>query len=158
MCLGLGYFFNMYTGRPVVREGGVLIMTPSDHQRVPPGAPPELHRLLRTGAGGDHRPDRDRGNATRSRYATDEWYRHLYRTSHAYHGVHPFYMWYWGGHALEHLGAVIVVGGDPATVRRLGFRPASTLADALEMASDTVGPSPSVTYFKNPPLGMADVT
>ena len=76
-------------------------------------------------------------------YATDEWYRHLYRTSHAYHGVHPFYMWYWGSHALEHLGGVIVVGGDPATVRRLGFRPASTLADALEMATDVVGPSPT---------------
>jgi hypothetical protein len=50
------------------------------------------------------------------------------------------------------------VGGDPATVRRLGFRPASTLADALEMATDVVGPSPSVTYVKNPPIGMADVT
>ncbi len=31
-------------------------------------------------------------------YAEDEWYRHLYRTTHAYHGVHPFYMWYWGAH------------------------------------------------------------
>ncbi len=27
MCLGLGYFFNLYRGRPLVREGGVLIMT-----------------------------------------------------------------------------------------------------------------------------------
>ena len=74
------------------------------------------------------------------RFAEDEWYRHLYRTSYAYHGVHPFYMWYWGSHALEHLGGVIVVGGDPATVRRLGFRPASTMADAFEMAADVVGP------------------
>ena len=38
-------------------------------------------------------------------FAEDEWYRHLYRTSYAYHGVHPFYMWYWGAHALQHLGA-----------------------------------------------------
>jgi len=27
MCLGLGYFFNLYKGRPLVREGGVLIMS-----------------------------------------------------------------------------------------------------------------------------------
>ncbi len=27
MCLGLGYFFNLYRGKPLVREGGVLIMT-----------------------------------------------------------------------------------------------------------------------------------
>ena len=26
-CLGLGYFFNMYKGKPLVRKGGVVIMT-----------------------------------------------------------------------------------------------------------------------------------
>ena len=46
----------------------------------------------------------------------------LDRTSYAYHGVHPFYMWYWGAHALQHLGRVIIVGGEPRSVRRLGFK------------------------------------
>ena len=27
MCLGLGYFFNLYRGKPLVRQGGVLIMS-----------------------------------------------------------------------------------------------------------------------------------
>ena len=27
MCMGLGYLFNMYRGKPLVREGGVVIMT-----------------------------------------------------------------------------------------------------------------------------------
>jgi hypothetical protein len=40
----------------------------------------------------------------------------------------------------------------------LGFKPASTLRDALEMAEDVVGPDPSVTHFHCPPLLMADVT
>ena len=26
MCTGLGYFFNIYRGKPLVREGGVVIM------------------------------------------------------------------------------------------------------------------------------------
>jgi len=91
-------------------------------------------------------------------YAEDEWYRHLYRTSYAYHGVHPFYMWYWCAHALQHLGQVIIVGGDPKSVRRLGFKPASTLRDALEMAEDVVGRDPSITHLHNPPILMADVT
>jgi hypothetical protein len=90
-------------------------------------------------------------------FATDPWYIHLYRTGYAYHGVHPFYMWYWCAHALEHLGAVIIVGGDPDAVHRLGFRAASTLADALEMAHDVVGPSPSLTHLHAPPVLMADV-
>jgi hypothetical protein len=90
-------------------------------------------------------------------FAEDEWYRHLYRTSYAYHGVHPFYMWYWGSHALKHLGRVIIVGGDKRAVHRLGFKAASTLNDAFEMAEDVVGRHPTITHLKNPPIVMADV-
>src|SRR3546814_16175158 len=32
MCLGLGYFLNMYHGQPLVREGGVVII--SDRKSV----------------------------------------------------------------------------------------------------------------------------
>ncbi len=67
-------------------------------------------------------------------------------------------MWYWGAHALQHLGRVIIVGGDTRAVRRLGFMPASTLQDALEMASDIVGPGASISHIHNPPILMADVT
>ena len=90
-------------------------------------------------------------------YAEDDWYRHLYRTSYAYHGVHPFYMWYWGAHALQHLGDVIFVGGDPQACRRLGFRRADTMRDALEMAEQVVGRDPSLTHFHCPPLFYAQV-
>ena len=91
-------------------------------------------------------------------YATDPWYVHLYRTSNAYHGVHPFYMWYWCAHALEHVGQVIIVGGERSAVRRLGFKPATTLADALEMAEDVVGRSPTITHLRIPSLLIADVS
>jgi hypothetical protein len=67
-------------------------------------------------------------------------------------------MWYWGAHALQHLGGVIIVGGNARAVRRMGFKPASTLRDALEMAEDVVGRDPSITHFHNPPMLMADVT
>ena len=50
---------------------------------------------------------------------------------------------------------VIVVGGDPRTTARMGYRTAGTFRDALEMASDTVGRSPSITYFHAPPLAIA---
>jgi hypothetical protein len=55
------------------------------------------------------------------------------------------------------LGAVIIVGGDQKSVRRLGFKPASTLRDALEMAEDVVGRDPSITHLHSPPLVMAHV-
>jgi hypothetical protein len=90
-------------------------------------------------------------------FATDPWYIHLYRNSYAYHGVHPLYMWYWGAHALEHLSDVIFVGAHRSTAERMGFRVASTLDDALEIARDRVGRSPSISYLHAPPLTMADV-
>ena len=90
-------------------------------------------------------------------FAEDEWYRHLYRTGYAYHGVHPFYMWYWAAHAMDHVDDVVWVGADRKTVERMGFRAASSLNDALEMVSHTVGRSPSITYLHNPPHMIADV-
>ncbi|HEX8054561.1 MAG TPA: lactate racemase domain-containing protein [Thermoleophilaceae bacterium] len=157
MCMALGYYFNLYHGKPLVREGGVLIFThpvrrefhPVHHpsyidfyEEVLPQAkdPAEVERFEQS-------------------YAEDEWYRHLYRTSYSFHGAHPFYMWYWGAHALDHVGAVIFVGGDPEVCRHMGFRSASTMQDAIEMAKDVVGTSsPSMTQLHFPPAMYCKVT
>jgi hypothetical protein len=155
-CLGLGYFFNLYRGKPLVRAGGVVIMSHPTPWAFHPGHHPSYIDFFEQVLAETTDP-MEIGKYEES-FATDPWYVHLYRTGHAYHGVHPFYMWYWCAHALEHLGAVIVVGGDRAAVRRLGFKPASSMADALEMASDVVGPDPTVTHLHVPPLLMADVT
>jgi lactate racemase-like protein len=157
MCLGLGYFFNLYRGRPLVREGGVLVMShPTPWEFHPVHHPSYIDFFEEVLAETTDPVEIEK--TFEERYATDPWYIHLYRTGHAYHGVHPFYMWYWGAHALQHLGAVIVVGGDVRAVRRLGFKPASTLRDALEMAEDVVGRDPSITHIHTPPLMLADVS
>jgi hypothetical protein len=155
-CLGLGYYFNLYRGKPVVRPGGVMIL----HHPVPW----EFHQV--------HHPsyvdffDEVLSETTdpaaieskfEQQYAQDPWYAHLYRTSYAYHGVHPFYMWYWGAHALDSLGDVIFVGADRRSVARMGYRTAGTFADALEMAGETVGRSPRIAYLHCPPLVLAEV-
>ncbi|HKH88126.1 MAG TPA: lactate racemase domain-containing protein [Acidimicrobiales bacterium] len=155
-CLGLGYFFNLYRNKPLVREGGVLIMShPTPWAFNPVHHPSYIDFFEQVLSETTDLLEIESKYETA--FATDPWYVHLYRTSYAYHGVHPFYMWYWCAHALEHLGKVIVVGGDRAAVRRLGFSPASTLADALEMASDVVGRDPTITHLHVPPLLIADV-
>jgi hypothetical protein len=155
-CLGLGYFFNLYRGRPLVREGGVVIMShPTPWAFNPVHHPSYIDFFEQVLSETTDMLEVE--SKFETAFATDPWYIHLYRTSYAYHGVHPFYMWYWCAHALEHVGKVIIVGGDRAAVRRLGFSPASTLADALEMASDVVGRDPSITHLHTPPLLIADV-
>jgi lactate racemase len=155
-CLGLGYFFNLYRNKPVVRPGGVMILhhpTPWEfHQVHHPSYVDFFEEVL------SETTDPGQIEAKfEQQYATDPWYIHLYRNSYAYHGVHPFYMWYWGAHAMDYLGDVIFVGADRRSVRRMGFRTASSFADALEMAGETVGSSPRITYLHCPPLTLAEV-
>jgi lactate racemase len=156
-CLGLGYFFNLYRGKPLVREGGVCIIShPTPWAFHPVHHPSYIDFFEQVLA--DTTDPIEVEKRYEQAFATDPWYIHLYRTSYAYHGVHPFYMWYWCAHALEHLGAVIIVGGDRAAVRRMGFKPATSLQDALEMAEDVVGRDPTITHIHMPPIVMADVT
>jgi hypothetical protein len=159
MCTALGYFFNMYRGKPLVRENGVLILTHPTPWEFNPVHHPSYIDFFEQVLSETTDPVEMEARFEKQ-FAEDEWYRHLYRTSYAYHGVHPFYMWYWGSHALQHLGGtdhVIVVGGDPKACRRLGFRPATAMDDAFEMASDHVGRHPTITHFHVPPIMMAHV-
>jgi hypothetical protein len=157
MCTGLGYYFNFYRGRPLVREGGVVIMTHPTPWEFNPVHHPSYIDFFEQVLADTTDPAEIEAKYEKS-FAEDEWYRHLYRTSYAYHGVHPFYMWYWGAHGMQHCGRVIIVGGDPKAVRRLGFTPASTMDDALELASDVVGPHPTITHLHTPPLLLTEVS
>ncbi len=156
VCEGLGYFFNMYRGRPLVRPGGVMILFHPLEREFHQIHHPSYIDFFEDVLAETTEPSVIEGKFE-EQFATDPWYIHLYRNSYAYHGVHPFYMWYWAAHAMDYLGDVIFVGADRRTVARLGFRAASTLDDALEMASETVGSSPRVTVMKCPPLLLCDV-
>ena len=120
-CLGLGYFFNLYRGRPLVREGGVVIMSHPTPWAFNPVHHPSYIDFFEQVLSGDDRPARDRGRSTRTpspptRGTSTSTARATPTTAST-----RFYMWYWCAHALEHLGEVIIVGGDSAAVRRLGF-------------------------------------
>ncbi len=156
VCLGLGYLFNLYRNKPVVRQGGVVIMAhPCRYEFDSVQHPSYIDFYDEVLA--DTTDPALIEERYEERFAEDPWYRQLYRRSHAYHGVHPMYAWYWAAHALEHVGDVIVVGGERETVHRLGFKCATSLEDAFEMAEQTVGRHPSVTHLRTPPLLLADV-
>ncbi len=156
VCLGLGYLFNLYRGQPVVRRGGVVIMAHPCRDEFDSVQHPSYVDFYEEVLSEVLDP-LEIEKRFEKRFAEDPWYRQLFRKSHAYHGVHPFYAWYWAAHALEHVGDVIVVGGQREVVHRLGFKAATTLEDALEMAEQTVGRWPSITHLRVPPLALCDV-
>ena len=82
----------------------------------------------------------------------------MYRTGHAYHPAHPFFMWYWGEAGRQHVGRVIVVGADNEYIPKLlGYETARSFREALVMASDGKR-DPEITMMHIPPIAMADVS
>ncbi|MCX7969825.1 MAG: transcriptional regulator, partial [Armatimonadetes bacterium] len=72
---------------------------------------------------------------------------------YAYHGVHAFYMWYWGILGRVYAGKVIFVKGNKKVAERLGVETAPTIREAIEMAKSFLGKSdPSISYFHLPPI------
>src|SRR5262249_53250280 len=140
----------------LVRKGGVLIFTHPLYNRWNrqhhPSYPEFFDRIL-----SQTRDPATMESKYEAEFANNEHYRKLYREGHAYHGVHPFYMWYWGIYGAPGCGRVIAVPGAPFGAERLGFRTAPTIRDAIEQAKEVVGPSPSVTCFHWPPIFLCDV-
>jgi hypothetical protein len=157
-CLGLGYMFNLYRNKPLVRRGGVMILLHPLYRRFHAVHHPsyidffeQVLTQTRDAAEIERRFEKS--------FAENPRYVELYRKSNAYHGVHPFYMWYWGCYAQQYLGRVIIVDPEsPETAQRLGWDTAATLDQAIEMSKDTVGRSPSLSVYHCPPLFLCDVT
>jgi Lactate racemase N-terminal domain len=153
---GLASTLAAHTGTPVVREGGAVIayhplaadFSPLNH----PSYVDFFGEALLAGTD----PYTVQAEVEQ-KFATDAWYAHLYRTSHAFHGVHPVHRWYEIATVSEHLGDVVWVGADRVSAERMGFRAASTLADALEIVASGVGRDPAITYLRTPPAVVADV-
>ncbi|MCB9558604.1 MAG: DUF2088 domain-containing protein [Deltaproteobacteria bacterium] len=156
--MALGYFHNMYRGKPLLKKDGVLIIAHPcyddfDHQ-FHPSYIEFFHRLL---------PETRDAFTLRDKYelefAHNPSYIEMYRRGNAYHGAHPFFMWYWGENGRQHVGKVIVAGAVNAHVPEiLGWERADTMAEALAMAKSYTGPSPEITLMHHPPILMTDVS
>lgn len=149
--------FGAHTGTPAVREGGAMILyhplAPEFNARFHAASADFFAEVLpeTTDAATIHAEHEER-------FATDAWYVNLYRTQNAFHGTQPLQLWYEMQPAIKHCGDIIWVGADRASAERMGFRAASTVADALEIASARVGRTPRITHLHTPPALIAQVT
>jgi hypothetical protein len=155
--MALGYFHNMYRGMPVVKKNGVLIITHPLYNEFDPRHHPSyiefFNRILP-----ETRDSMELQRKYEEQFAHDPDYIRMYRTGNAYHGVHPFYMWYWGENGRAHTGKVIVVGAESRRAAQImGWETAQNMKEALEMAESHVGRKPSVTMMHFAPILMADV-
>ena len=148
----------MYRGAPIVRKDGVFILTNPLYDEFSPkhhAAYHEFYHRCLTETRDSETPQRK----YEGEFARNPEYRAMYRNGHGYHGVHPFYMWYWAENGAHHCGQVIVVGAQvKVSARVMGWECADTMDEALEMAESFLGKKPSVTHIRIPPINMVDVT
>jgi hypothetical protein len=158
VCMTLGYIFNMYLGKPLLKKDGVMIVAfPLDY---------EFHRehhpsykdfydefLTKTLEPREiNRPEHI------SRYASDPKYMKAFREGFAFHGYHPFTTWNWASVGLKHISKMIVVGAKSKSVAKtLGFLSAKTVNEAIAMARKLRGEDASVTIYHAPPPFVCDV-
>jgi lactate racemase len=154
--MACGYFFNFFRGKPLLKPGGTLIVTHPCYDEFDPEQHPSyiefFHRLL---------PETRDAAILQEKYeqefAENPAYVHMYRTGHAYHGAHPFYMWYWGENGRAHMGKIIAVGADNEHVpKMLGWDSAETLAEAIDMARSIHGRSAEIAMLHHPPIVMTE--
>jgi lactate racemase len=156
--MALGYLYNMYRGSPLLKDGGVLIIAHPCNDEFDQDQHPSyiefFHRCLP-----ETRDSFELHKRFERELATNPTYIEMYRRGTAYHGAHPFYMWYWGDRGRSRVGKVIVVGAENEHVPRiLGWESVGTLTEALERAKDLTRPNPDVTMMHIPPILIADVT
>jgi len=155
--MALGYHFNFYRNKPLLKKGGVLIVQHPcydefDH-KFHPSYIEFFNRLL---------PETRDAFVLREKYeeefANNPSYVEMYRRGHAYHGAHPFFMWYWGENGRQHVGKVIVAGAENAHVpAMLGWERADNLTEAIAMARSYMGSSAEITMLHQPMIGIADM-
>ncbi|MFN7920364.1 MAG: lactate racemase domain-containing protein [Bryobacteraceae bacterium] len=152
----LGYVFNWFYNKPLVKKGGtVIIVNPLDEVFHP-----EYHvayRLFYDEVLAATSDPFEMQKRFQEKYAFDPHLRDCYRNRYAHHGFHPFTVWYWATYPLRYLSQVIVVGPkDDRAARRLGCNWAPSMQDALAMARKA-GVGDDVVALTIPPFFYANV-
>ncbi len=156
-CMAQGYFHNMYRNKPLLKEGGTLIIT---HPLTDYFDPVQhacyaefVHKILTK-----TQDDFEIHKQFEKEFSRNPAYIRMYRHGNAFHPNHPFYMWYWGAAGRRYQGRCIVVGADNEYMPKLmGYETAPTMAEAIRMAKETAPADPQITCINFAPIMLTEV-
>ena len=147
----LGYIYNWFYRRPLVRKGGAVIILNPVYEVFHPEYHVPYRKFYDEVLAATHDPF-EMHEQFSERFARDPHMIDCYRNGYSHHGYHPFTVWYWATYALKHLAKVILVGpASDATARRLGVSWEPNLPRALASAREATG-GDSVVGLTIPPF------
>jgi lactate racemase-like protein len=155
--MAMGYYFNFYRGKPLVKKDGVIIianpLTEQFHMKHHPSYYDFYNKYLP-----EYKNPEDVPKELEKKYATDPSFINLYRHEYAYHGAHALMGWYWASKGLNYPQKIIAAGvRDNAVAEKLGLLPAKDLTEAIAIAEEIMGKDASLTYHFLTPMSAVDV-
>jgi hypothetical protein len=135
----LGYIFNFFYNKPLVKKGGVVIILNPIYEVFHPEYHVSYERFYKEALAETSDPF-ELQERFQEKFALDEGLRDCYRNKFAHHGFHPFTVWYWATYALSYLGRTIAVGPkDDTGAKRLGIDWAPNFDTAIGQAKEIAG-------------------
>jgi len=135
----LGYVFNWFYGRPLVRRGGAIIILNPVYEIFHREYHVAYRRFYDEVLAATSDPF-EMQTLFQAKFARDPDLVECYRNRFAHHGFHPFTVWYWATYALKYLAKVILVGPpNDVAAKRLGVSWSPSLEHALGSAAETTG-------------------
>ena len=135
----LGYIFNWFYNRPLIKPGGVMILLNPVFEVFHPEYHVAYKKFYEEVLPVTTDPFEMQEQFQES-FARDPYLIECYRHRFAHHGFHPFTVWYWATYAKKYLSKVILVGPpSDACARRLGVSWSPNLDHALDQAREASG-------------------
>lgn len=135
----LGYVFNWFYNRPLVKRGGVVIILNPVFEVFHDEYHVAYKKFYEEVLAETADPFEMQANF-QERFAADPHLIDCYRHRFAHHGFHPFTVWYWATYPLKYLSRVILVGPrDDRAAKRLRVDWAPSLGHALGLAREITG-------------------
>jgi len=138
--LALGYVYHLFTQRPLLRQGGAIIvanpLTP-EFDRAHQPHHEFYEKVLRQER--DPKAIRERFEAY---FAGRPEFVAGYERRFGFHGVHPLHAWYHCAPARRRASRIFAAHGDPRSCARLGFTPVMNVEDGLLKAREALGKDP----------------
>ncbi|MCU0844338.1 MAG: lactate racemase domain-containing protein [Spirochaetes bacterium] len=155
--MGLGYMFAIYENKPVVREGGIMVLANPCIDQCDPIHHPSYVELWEEG----FKRSRDAAvlyDVFADEYANRPEFVHRYRFGYGFHGVHPVQAYCTTIFPKKHLSEIYVGGcTDNNVAEKLEWKPFAKVEDAITAAREKLGRDASVTFLSLPPFFLPRV-
>ena len=156
--MGLGYLFSNYRNKPLVKKGGMLVLSNPLIDQVDPVHHPSYKTFWEEGFA----RTRDAHllyDLFADEYAHRPEFVHRYRFGYGFHGAHPVQAYTTTITPKKYLGKIMAAGCKfPRVAEKLEWTPVEKVEKAIEVAEAEYGKDCSITYVALPPLFLPVVS